>query len=69
MELQLDEREASLILKVLNNRLGELRREVRHTRDSEAREYLKHKERLLTRVIDRFGEIDEKAHMRGFIVD
>ena len=68
MELHLEEREASLLYRVLNNRRDELRLEVRHNKDTETREYLKHKERLLNRILDKFPDIDRKAHMRGYII-
>jgi len=68
MDFHLEEKEASLLLRILTNRLRDLRDEVRHNKDSEAREYLKHKERILNRIIAKFPEIDEKAHMRGYIV-
>lgn len=67
MDLHLEEMEASLVFKVLRNRLSELRQEVRHNKDMETRDYLKHKERILNRVIAKFPELDEQAHMRGFI--
>jgi hypothetical protein len=66
MDLHLKEEEASLVLKVLRNRLSELRIEVRHNKDSEVREYLKHKEHILFRVLKKFPELDEDAHKKGF---
>jgi hypothetical protein len=66
MELQLEEQEASLVFKILKNRLEELRTEVRHNKDSEGREYLKKKERILNRVLNKFPEIDKDAHKRSF---
>jgi hypothetical protein len=68
MELHLEEREASLLYRVLHNRRDELRLEVRHNKDSETREYLKHKERLINRILDNFPDIDQKAHMKGYII-
>lgn len=68
MELHLEEREASLLYRVLNNRRDELRLEVRHNKDTETREYLKHKERLLNRILDKFPDIDQKAYMKGYII-
>lgn len=68
MELHLEEREASLLYRVLSNRRDELRTEVRHNKDTETREYLKHKERLINRILDKFTEIDKKAHMKGYII-
>jgi hypothetical protein len=68
MQLELEENEASLVLRIVRNRLGELRDEVRHNKDSEMRSYLKHKVRILDRVLGKFPELDEKAHMRGYII-
>jgi len=68
MNLELKEEEASLVFRVLKNRLKTLRNEVRHSKDSEDRRYLKHKERLLNEVLNRFPELDERAHMKGFLV-
>jgi len=69
MKLLLDDQEASLLLRVVRNRLKELRVEVRHSRDSEARRYLLHKERLLNRILAKFPEIDEHARMAGYEVE
>jgi hypothetical protein len=66
MQLHLDEQEASLLARVVRNRLRELREEIRHDKDSEVRDYLRHKERLLNRILEKFPEIDEHAHMAGF---
>ena len=68
MDLHLEDMEASLVKRVLRNRLEELRQEVRHNKDMETRDYLKHKERILNRVISKFPELDEQAHMKGFII-
>lgn len=68
MDVHLEEKEASLLLRILRNRLTDLRHEVRHDKDSESREYLKHKERILNRIIAKFSEIDDKAHKQGFII-
>lgn len=68
MDLHLEDMEASLCVRVLKNRLEELRHEVRHNKNSEARDYLKHKERILNRIIEKFPELDEQAHMKGFII-
>lgn len=68
MQLALTDQEASLLLRVVRNRLRELRLEVRHDHDSASRDYLLHKERLLNRILDKFPEIDERAHMQGFEV-
>ena len=66
MDLHLDEKEAALTFRILRNRLDELRTEVRHNKESEAREYLKHKERILNNVLAKFPEVDEQAHKKGF---
>lgn len=69
MELHLDEKEASLLFRVTRNRLNELKDEVRHDKNSETREYLKHKVRILQRILEKFPPLDEKAHMEGFFMD
>lgn len=66
MDLHLDEKEAALAFRILRNRLDELRTEVRHNKDSEAREYLKYKERILNEILSKFPEVDEQAHKRSF---
>lgn len=66
MQLNLTDAEASLLLRVLRSRHEELRVEVRHDHDTESRAYLLHKERLLKRILDKFPEINEHAHMEGF---
>jgi hypothetical protein len=69
MQLNLTDQEASLLVRVVRNRLGELRIEVRHDRTMDSRAYLLHKERLLNRIIDKFPEdMNEHAHMEGFKV-
>jgi hypothetical protein len=67
MDLHLEEEEASLLFRVARNRRDELRAEVRHNKNSESRAYLKHKETILNRILARFPELDEKAHMRGYV--
>ncbi len=62
MDLHLNEQEASLAYRILKNRMEELRVEVRHNKRSEDREYLKHKERILSRIIEKFPDLDENAH-------
>lgn len=66
MQLELEEQEAALVYRVLRNRHRELRQEVRHTHDAEARDYLLHKERILNRVLAKFPELDERAHMTAY---
>lgn len=68
MELHLEEQEASLLYKILSNRRDEIRTEVRHSKETEIREYLKHKEHLINRILDKFTEIDMEAHMKGYII-
>jgi hypothetical protein len=68
MNLDLIEEELSLLYRVVNNRLSDLREEVRHTKDSESVEYLKHKERILNHILNKFPRgFDEHAHTRGYI--
>ena len=64
MDLHLKPEEASLVLRVLRNRLNDLRTEVRHDKDSEVRIYLKHKERILSGVLEKFPEPNEEAHRK-----
>jgi hypothetical protein len=68
MQLNLTDAEASLLLRVVRNRHEELRVEVRHDHGAQSRAYLLHKERLLKRIIDKFPEINEHAHIEGFEV-
>jgi len=66
MELVLEDDEASLLLRIVRNRRLELRQEIHHTKGTDAREYLQHKEHLLGRILAKFPELDETAHMKGF---
>jgi hypothetical protein len=66
MDLYLDDKEAALAYRVLRNRLEEIRTEVRHDKDSEAREYLKHKEHILNDILAKFSGVDEEAHKKAF---
>ena len=67
MLLNLREQEASLLKRVVRNRLDELRIEVRHDHTMDSRAYLLHKERLLNRILAKFPEVmNEHAHMEGF---
>ena len=54
MELHLDEQEAALLYREIGHRFEELRREVRHTKDSQSKAYLKHKESLLRGILEKF---------------
>ena len=68
MDIRLDAQEASLLRGVVQNRFTELRQEVRHTRDSRTKGYLKHKERLLRRILAKFPEdMDPRAHREAFL--
>jgi hypothetical protein len=66
MDIHLEDQEASLAFKILKNRLGELRTEVRHNKDSQTREYLKHKERILNRILEKFSDVETDAHKKSF---
>lgn len=66
MRLELTEPQASLVFRILRNRMDELRVEVRHEHDSDARRYLKHKESLLRDVLQKLGDVDEHAHQVGY---
>jgi hypothetical protein len=66
MEIYLEEVEASLAFKILRNRLDELRLEVRHNKNSETRDYLKHKERILNRILEKLSGVDMTLHMKGY---
>jgi len=68
MEMHLEEKEPSLLRRVVKNRLEELRQEVRHDKNSESRAYLKHKENILNHILAKSPELDEKAHVKGYIV-
>jgi hypothetical protein len=68
MELHLEEKEASLLFRVVKNRVTELREEIHHDKNSESQKYLKHKENLLNSILAKFPKVDEKAHMKGFTV-
>ena len=68
MEIHLEEKEASLLYKVIKNRMEDLRQEVHHDKNSESRAYLKHKTNILNGILAKFSEHDEQAHMRGYIV-
>jgi hypothetical protein len=57
MDLHLEEQEASLAYETLKTRLEELRTEVRHNKESSAREYLKDRERILNHILAKFSGI------------
>jgi hypothetical protein len=62
MNLHLEKQEASLAFSILKNRLKELRTEVRHDRNSSARDYLKNKERILNNILSKFSGIRGENH-------
>lgn len=66
MDLHLEEQEASLAFKILRNRLDGIKTEIHHDKDSEVREYLRHKEAILNGILEKFPEVDEDAHKKGF---
>jgi hypothetical protein len=66
MDLHLKEQEASLVFRILKHRLGELRTEVRHNKDSQDRAYLKHKERILNSILEKFSDVNMDAHKQAF---
>lgn len=51
MELVLSREEHAYLQQVLNTMLGELRHEVRHTRDSEDKEHFKQREKVLRSIL------------------
>ena len=68
MDIRLDAQEASLLQRVVHNRFAELRLEVRHAGSSESKEYLRHKERLLRRILAKFpDDMDIRAHREAFL--
>lgn len=66
MRIELEASEASLLFRVARNRLIEMKQEIRHSTDSESKEYLRHKKRILNRILDKFQGVDERAHMKGY---
>ena len=66
MDLVLEDDEASLLVRIVRNRRLELREAIQRTRDSESVGYLEHKEQLLGRILAKFPQLDETAHMKGF---
>ncbi len=53
MTITLTEEEMDLLKRILDAELGELREEVHHTRDSEFKDHLKHKENVLRAVLSK----------------
>jgi len=66
MEIHMEEAEAALAFRILRNRLEDLRVEVRHNKNSEVKDYLKYKERILGRVLEKFKGVDEEAHKKEY---
>lgn len=66
MDLHLEEQEASLAFKILRNRRDEIKTEIHHDKNSEVREYLRHKEAILDGILEKFPELDEDAHKKAF---
>lgn len=52
MNLDLTKEQIDFLQKMLENSVGELRTEVRHTDDSEFKQFLKHNEQLLREIIE-----------------
>jgi hypothetical protein len=59
VRIELSEREAALLRVVLEARLQDLPREIRHTHDREFREFLKGKLELLERIVGQLPAADE----------
>ena len=53
MDITLTEEEMDLLRRILDAELGDLRKEVRHTHDSEFRNHLKHKENVLRGILSK----------------
>jgi hypothetical protein len=55
MDLMLNQEERAETAEVLEEAFRELRVEIHHTHDSEDRERLKHREKVIRRVLERLG--------------
>ena len=55
MDITLTEEEMDLLKRILYTELGELREEVHHTRDSEFKDHLKHKENVLRGMLSKMA--------------
>jgi len=55
MELKLNREEHAYLQQVLNTMLGELRVEVRHTRDSEDKAHFKQREKVLRDILGKLA--------------
>ncbi|MEJ2368192.1 MAG: hypothetical protein P8Z49_07560 [Acidobacteriota bacterium] len=53
MEVTFTEQELDLLKRILDSSLRQLRQEVHHTRDSEYREQLKHRENVLRSILEK----------------
>jgi len=51
MDMNMTEEEMDLLRRILDNELGELREEVHHTKDSEYKAHLRHKENTLRGIL------------------
>jgi hypothetical protein len=63
MDLHLEKKEASLAFRILKNRMGELRTEVRHDKDSSVRDYLKNEERILKNILAKFSGMEGETRI------
>ena len=64
MDLHLEKEEASLAFRILKDRMEEIRTEVRHDKNSAARDYLKGKERILNHILGKFSAIEKEAYKK-----
>jgi DNA integrity scanning protein DisA with diadenylate cyclase activity len=67
MELHLEKKEASLAFRILENRVRELRTEVRHDKDSSVRDYLKNEERILKNILAKFSVLEEEKQLKSSV--
>lgn len=61
MNLHLEKQEASLAFRIIKNRIDEIRTEIRHDKDSAARNYLKTRERILKSILRKMSGADREA--------
>jgi hypothetical protein len=66
MDLHLEKEEASLAFTILKNRMEEIRTEVRHDKDSSARDYLKGRERILGHILEKFSAMDREEYRNHY---
>jgi hypothetical protein len=55
MDLTVDEEERAVVAELLEEAFRELRVEIHHTHDSEDKDRLKHREKVLRGVLERLG--------------